>query len=228
MPLRAVRAVCVGWGRSEGWRRARCRRAATSAAAVGRRGLRGRQAAAGTPPRPPPRLHCLPPARPHLPGTAWRVAAPAPLQFQPPFAGMDPVEAARQAALYERRPEFVALMQPHPQKKVGAGAVLRGGACLASCQGKAGARWSGAGASGGGGASCLRPAEPVPAPCAARAAPQELRELITRCWAPSAEDRPPFAQLVKELEAILAKIPRTVMVKQGGGGGAEGGCCTLS
>lgn len=40
------------------------------------------------------------------------------LQFQPPFAGMDPVEAARQAALYERRPEFVALMQPHPMKKV--------------------------------------------------------------------------------------------------------------
>jgi hypothetical protein len=31
---------------------------------------------------------------------------------------MDPVEAARQAALYERRPEFVALMQPHPMKKV--------------------------------------------------------------------------------------------------------------
>jgi hypothetical protein len=31
---------------------------------------------------------------------------------------MDPVEAARQAALYERRPEFVALMQPHPMKKL--------------------------------------------------------------------------------------------------------------
>lgn len=45
-------------------------------------------------------------------------ALPCSPQFQPPFAGMDPVEAARQAALYERRPEFVALMQPHPQKKV--------------------------------------------------------------------------------------------------------------
>ncbi|KAI7841021.1 hypothetical protein COHA_005249 [Chlorella ohadii] len=90
-------------------------------------------------------------------------------EFQPPFAGMDPVEAARQAALYERRPEFVALMQPHPQKK-------------------------------------------------------ELRELIARCWAPNPEDRPAFVQLVKELEAILARIPRTVMIKQETGGG----CCTVT
>ncbi|PRW60891.1 Dual specificity kinase splA isoform A [Chlorella sorokiniana] len=90
-------------------------------------------------------------------------------EFQPPFAGMDPVEAARQAALYERRPEFVALMQPHPQKK-------------------------------------------------------ELRELIARCWAPNPEDRPAFVQLVKELEGILARIPRTVMIKQEAGGG----CCTVT
>lgn len=67
-------------------------------------------------------------------GRVWRLSTGSPrlssppslcaallyaLQFQPPFAGMDPVEAARQAALYERRPEFVALMQPHPMKKVG-------------------------------------------------------------------------------------------------------------
>eukprot|EP00887_Chlorella_sp_A99_P006013 scaffold27.g6013.t1 len=38
-------------------------------------------------------------------------------EFQPPFSGQDPVEAARQAALYERRPQFVALLQPHPFKK---------------------------------------------------------------------------------------------------------------
>ncbi len=50
------------------------------------------------------------------------VHMPSP-QFQPPYAGMDPVEAARQAALYERRPEFVALLQPHPMKKVGLGFV---------------------------------------------------------------------------------------------------------
>lgn len=36
------------------------------------------------------------------------------------------MEAARQAALYERRPEFVALMQPHPMKKVGWGLLVRG------------------------------------------------------------------------------------------------------
>ncbi|KAL4446296.1 hypothetical protein ABPG77_003103 [Micractinium sp. CCAP 211/92] len=90
-------------------------------------------------------------------------------EFQPPFAGMDPVEAARQAALYERRPEFVALMQPHPMKK-------------------------------------------------------EVRELIARCWSPNPEDRPSFSALVKELEAILARLPRTVMVRQP----AEGGCCTVS
>lgn len=50
------------------------------------------------------------------------------LQFQPPFSGQDPVEAARQAALYERRPDFVALVQPSPVKKVRG----RGGAL--SCQ----------------------------------------------------------------------------------------------
>ena len=38
-------------------------------------------------------------------------------EFQPPYAGTDPVEAARQAALYEQRPQFVALLQPHPMKK---------------------------------------------------------------------------------------------------------------
>jgi serine/threonine protein kinase len=30
-------------------------------------------------------------------------------EFQPPFAGMDPIDAARQAALYELRPKFVVL-----------------------------------------------------------------------------------------------------------------------
>ncbi|KAL4856575.1 SUMO-activating enzyme subunit 2 [Chlorella vulgaris] len=91
-------------------------------------------------------------------------------EFQPPFAGMDPVEAARQAALYERRPEFVALMQPHPMKK-------------------------------------------------------EVRELIARCWSPNPEDRPAFATLVKELEAILTRLPRTVMLRQAADGAkVESGC----
>jgi hypothetical protein len=82
---------------------------------------------------------------------------------------MDPVEAARQAALYERRPEFVALLQPQPMKK-------------------------------------------------------EMRELIARCWSPNPEDRPPFSELVKELEGILAKLPRSTMVRQS----TEGGCCAIS
>jgi len=30
-------------------------------------------------------------------------------EFQPPFAGMDPIDAARQAALYELRPQFIVL-----------------------------------------------------------------------------------------------------------------------
>ena len=32
-------------------------------------------------------------------------------EFQPPFAGIDPIEAARQAALYDMRPQFVSLAQ---------------------------------------------------------------------------------------------------------------------
>lgn len=88
-------------------------------------------------------------------------------EFQPPFSGQDPVEAARQAALYERRPDFVALVQPSPVKKM-------------------------------------------------------LRDLITRCWSPDPEDRPPFPQIVDELEAVLAKLPRQQLT-----GGGEG-CCTVA
>jgi len=33
-------------------------------------------------------------------------------EFQPPFSGMDPIEAARQAALYDLRPQFIALQGP--------------------------------------------------------------------------------------------------------------------
>ena len=43
---------------------------------------------------------------------------------------------------------------------------------------------------------------------------QEVRELIARCLSPNPEVRPAFAVLVTELEAILAKLPRSVMVRQ--------------
>ena len=42
-------------------------------------------------------------------------------EFTPPFGGADPVEAARAAAMYERRPEFVSLMRPEPVKKASGG-----------------------------------------------------------------------------------------------------------
>ncbi|KAL4538986.1 hypothetical protein Ndes2526B_g02745 [Nannochloris sp. 'desiccata'] len=38
-------------------------------------------------------------------------------EFQPPFAGMDPIDAARQAALYELRPQFIVLQGPGGAKK---------------------------------------------------------------------------------------------------------------
>lgn len=38
-------------------------------------------------------------------------------EVQPPFAGMDPIDAARQAALYELRPQFIQLQGPDPIKK---------------------------------------------------------------------------------------------------------------
>jgi hypothetical protein len=53
---------------------------------------------------------------------------------------------------------------------------------------------------------------------------QEVRELIARCWSPNPEDRPAFATLVKELEAILTRLPRTMMLRQAADGG---GCCAL-
>lgn len=53
---------------------------------------------------------------------------------------------------------------------------------------------------------------------------QEMRELIARCWSPNPEDRPPFTELVKELEGIMAKLPRSTMVRQS----VEGGCCAIS
>jgi hypothetical protein len=66
-------------------------------------------------------------------------------------------------------------------------------------------------------------------PCLPCSALQEVRELIAKCWAPNPEDRPPFAELVGTLEGIMARVPRTTMVK-GGASGAEGGsgCCTVS
>lgn len=89
-------------------------------------------------------------------------------EFTPPFGGADPVEAARAAAMYDRRPEFVSLMRPEPIKK-------------------------------------------------------EIRELITRCWAPDPEARPAFDHIASELTAILNKLPRKSL---GGGGGS--GCCSVS
>jgi serine/threonine protein kinase len=41
------------------------------------------------------------------------------LQFMPPFSGMDPVEAARQAALYDQRPEFILLLDSTFPKQAG-------------------------------------------------------------------------------------------------------------
>lgn len=38
-------------------------------------------------------------------------------EFQPPFAGMDPIDAARQAALYELRPAFIVLQNAAPEKR---------------------------------------------------------------------------------------------------------------
>jgi serine/threonine protein kinase len=39
------------------------------------------------------------------------------VEYKPPFAGMDPIEAARQAALYQLRPQFYSLLQPLPVKR---------------------------------------------------------------------------------------------------------------
>ena len=40
-------------------------------------------------------------------------------EHMPPFSGMDPVEAARQAALFDKRPQFHALSPPdHPMARV--------------------------------------------------------------------------------------------------------------
>jgi serine/threonine protein kinase len=90
------------------------------------------------------------------------------LEFQPPFAGVDPVDAARQAALYDRRPAFINL-------------------------------------------------------AAAASAPKAaLRALIERCWAPNAEDRPSFPEVVVALEAVLEMLP----VRSAPGGG--GACCIVS
>jgi hypothetical protein len=54
---------------------------------------------------------------------------------------------------------------------------------------------------------------------------QEIRELITRCWAPDPEARPSFEKIAAELTAILDKLPRKSL---GGGGGGGGGCCSVS
>ena len=40
-------------------------------------------------------------------------------EYCPPFAGMDPVEAARQAALHNKRPEFNKLNEKTPAMQVG-------------------------------------------------------------------------------------------------------------
>ena len=67
--------------------------------------------------------------------------------------------------------------------------------------------------------ACLLACLPA-APCL-----QEVRELISKCWSPNPEDRPPFTKIVSELESILSHVPRTVMFRQQA---PEGGCCSPS
>lgn len=92
-------------------------------------------------------------------------------ETQPPFAGMDPIEAARQAALYDMRPQFISLAQKSEKDTQGG-----------------------------------------------------IRRLMERCWAPNAEERPTFEEIVDELEIVLAELPR---VRRGSGSGNSNECCTV-
>ncbi|KFM24164.1 Dual specificity protein kinase splA [Auxenochlorella protothecoides] len=93
-------------------------------------------------------------------------------EYQPPYADMDPVEAARLAALENARPNFITLAQPGPHKK-------------------------------------------------------ELRELIERCWAPNADERPSFPEICRIIETLLAQIPRQEYQSSGAVGG-DAGCCVVA
>ena len=88
-------------------------------------------------------------------------------EFQPPFAGMDPIDAARQAAMYDVRPHFVVLMGAGLGKK-------------------------------------------------------EIKGLIEECWAPVGESRPSFELIVKKLEEILGRLPKSSLA-----GAVDGGCCVV-
>jgi hypothetical protein len=116
----------------------------------------------------------------------------------------------------------VALLQPQPMKKVGGWVVGRGAVADASSAGPACTVWRYATAPQFLPSCSLSIAHPG---LMARIwGAQEMRELIARCWSPNPEDRPPFSELVKELEGILAKLPRSTMVRQS----TEGGCCAIS
>ena len=160
------------------------------------------------------------------------------LQFQPPFAGQDPVEAARQAALYERRPQFVALLQPHPHKKEIRTLIAR---CWSPNPGECG-RLAVA-------VLVVTPAMPVesavtcpiqhPRSCTHPSSPSISHlHICFFCdhplvvgaptppplpW-PPAEDRPTFVEIAEELEGILSKMPRTALVKTG----SDAGCCSVA
>ena len=70
----------------------------------------------------------------------------------------------------------------------------------------------------------LRRAAPPAAPPRSHALllPQEIRELIAKCWAADPEDRPPFDRIVDELEQVPAKLPRPQLTA------GAGGCCTVA
>ena len=45
--------------------------------------------------------------------------------------------------------------------------------------------------------------------------PGELKQLVVQCWSPSAKDRPGFAEIVPQLDAILARLPPDKKGKKG-------------
>jgi serine/threonine protein kinase len=53
--------------------------------------------------------------------------------------------------------------------------------------------------------------------------PQEVKDLIARCWDAKYDTRPEMTEVITALEAVLEKLPTDAR----GGGGSDDACCTI-
>jgi serine/threonine protein kinase len=159
-------------------------------------------------------------------------------EHQPPFAGTDPVEAARQAALYEYRPPLSQLkgrLEPFPVRQeeectrtqANSCSIVAGTSARALLKCWRRCRLASSVVHGRACVRCLRwimlcgcllvllgelcqQPEIAVVRTSIAFALQTLKALIEKCWHPNPERRPSFLLIINELSQLLDNMPRKV------------------